>query len=85
METPEENSRGAGQDPGAFGAKAEGAEMISEERFRRNPASEEGGVVSGEQKIQETSEVQPDDRKETGQENHQEIQHEGPDGGGAGS
>ncbi len=39
--------------------------MISEGRFRRNGARKKAVVISGEQKIQETSEVQPDDRKET--------------------
>lgn len=75
VETPEEIPEEAPDKiPELSEQKAEGAEMISEEPVSEEPASEK--VVSGEQKIQETSEVQPDDRKETGQENHQEIQHE---------
>ncbi len=61
VETPEEIPRGGRQDPQEFREqKAEGAEMISEELgFRINRTFEK--AVSGEQKIQETSEVQPDD------------------------
>ena len=50
--------------------------MISEELGFRKNRKLPRKAVSGEQKIQETSEVQPDDLERDRTENHQEIQHE---------
>lgn len=74
-ETPEDMpEEGPDKIPELSEQKTEKAEMISEETVSEEPVSEE--AVPEEQKIQKTSEVQPEAIKETGQENQQEVRPE---------